>query len=206
MSTQQVQNDWIYLDRNTQIWRGALRAAQGVFQPIHWVALARMQCELRLAPNEGRIADVGCGHGIVTVNLAWKKPRTEIIGMDPDEQSLAIGRQLLHDHSIHNCFFRKGTIEEPGLEPGSCMGVLCTEVLDHIADVKPVLKERVVQLLALLRPGGRLILSVLDAEGIQESGMQPPSPLQLVDFAFLPELNVDRNCPRWWHLFYVDKH
>jgi hypothetical protein len=33
----------------------------------------------------------------------------------------------------------------------------------------------------------------------------PPSPLSMQDFAFLPNLNEDHNCPRWWHLFYVDK-
>jgi len=25
------------------------------------------------------------------------------------------------------------------------------------------------------------------------------------DFDFLTTRQVDRNCPRWWHLFYVDK-
>ena len=38
MSIQEVKDAWIYLDRNTGIWRGELHSAQGVFQPIHWVA------------------------------------------------------------------------------------------------------------------------------------------------------------------------
>jgi 2-polyprenyl-3-methyl-5-hydroxy-6-metoxy-1,4-benzoquinol methylase len=205
MSIQDVRNSWIYLDRNTQLWRGHISATQGVYQPIHWVAQGRMQAELRLTPYEGRIADVGCGHGILTVNLAWKLPRTEVIGVDPDEDGLAIGRELLREHQIRNCSFRVGTIEQPGIEPASCTGVLCTETLDHIPDVKPKLKEKVDQLLALVRPGGRLIISILDLEGGADSGMAPPSPLSLADFGFLPQLLVDRNCPRWWLLFYVDK-
>jgi len=50
MSTQDVKDAWIYLDRNTGIWRGHIEAAQGVFQPIHWVAMHRMSCMLRLLP------------------------------------------------------------------------------------------------------------------------------------------------------------
>ena len=205
MSLQEVRNAWIYLDRNTQIWRGALSAAQGVFQPIHWVALGRMEAELRLAPYEGRIADIGCGHGIVTVNLAWKRPRAEVIGIDPDDARLGVGRQLLEEHKLRNCSFRKASLEASGIEPGSCTGVLCTETLDHIPDVRPVLKEKVELLLALLRPGGRLILSILDEQGTGETGVVPPSPLKLADFDFLQGKVVDRNCPRWWYLFYVDK-
>lgn len=205
MSIQEVRNAWIYLDSNTQIWRGGVSAAQGVYQRIHWVALARMQAELRLAPYEGRIADMGCGHGIVTINLAWKKPRTEVIGIDPDENRLAIGRQLLSEHQLRNCSFQTGTIEEPGIDPGSCSGVICTEVLDHLPDVKAVLKEKVEKLLALLAPGGRLILSVLDSENASDASVKPPSPLAISDFDFLTTKVADRNCPRWWHLFYVDK-
>ena len=205
MAIQEVKDGWIYLDRQTTIWRGNVSAAQGVFQPIHWVALNRMQAELRLAPYEGRIADVGCGHGIVTLNLAWKKPRTEVIGVDPDEARMATGKLLLEEHGLRNCFFRKGTVDEPGIEPGSCTGVICTETLDHIQDVKPVLKEKVEKLLALLKPGGRLILSILDEQGSGETGIVRPSPLTMADFEFLPQKVIDRNCPRWWCLFYVDK-
>ncbi len=205
MSLQEVKNNWIYLDSDTQIWKGGVSAAQGVYQPIHWVALARMQAELRLAPFEGRIADIGCGHGIVTINLAWKRPRTEVIGIDPDENRLAIGHQLLSEHRLQNCSFRKGTIDESGVEPESCSGVICTEVLDHLPDSKANLEEKVDTLMGLLCPGGRLILSILDEQSSAEVRIRPPSPLKLSDFDFLPNLTVDPNCPRWWYLFYADK-
>ena len=205
MSIQEVKNSWIYLDSNSQNWKGDVSAAQGVYQPIHWVALGRMQAELRLAPYEGRIVDMGCGHGVVTINLAWKRPRTQVIGLDPDENRLAIGRQMLAEHHFKNCEFRKGSIDEPGVESGSCAGVICTEVLDHLPDARNVLKEKVEKLLDLLCPGGRLILSVLDELSPAESRIRPPSPLKISDFDFLPKLTIDRNCPRWWHLFYFDK-
>jgi 2-polyprenyl-3-methyl-5-hydroxy-6-metoxy-1,4-benzoquinol methylase len=206
MAIQEVKDSWIYLDRNTGVWRGEVHAAQGVFQPIHWVAMHRMQCTLRLAPHEGRIADIGCSYGILTLNMAWKKPRAEVIGIDPDESRLAVGKQLVSEHHLTNCSFQKGTVEEPGIPPASCSGIICTETLDHIKDIKPHLKETVDKLMDLLLPGGRLILSILSVESMsRETAPLPPSPLTLRDFDFLSHKQVDRNCPQWWHMFYVDK-
>jgi len=141
MARQDVTDSWIYLERRTGVHSAPLQTAQGVLQPIHWVAMHRMQCMLRLAPHEGRIADIGCSYGILTLNLAWKKPRTEVIGLDPDESRLAIGRDLLKEHRLQNCRFQKGTVEEPGIPPGSCSGVICTETLDHIPGIKRVCRR-----------------------------------------------------------------
>lgn len=205
MSIQEVSNAWIYMDRNTEVWQGHVPASQGVFQPIHWVTLGRMRAEMQLVPNEGRIADVGCGSGLVSVNLAWKKPRTEVIGIDPDDSRMLIGRQLVTEHHIPNCRFEVGSIENHAIEKESCACVLCTEVLDHIPDVKPQLEDHVERLIELLMPGGRLILSFLDQECMEESGVSVSSPLVLDDFSFITRPMLDRNCPRWWYLFYVDK-
>lgn len=205
MSIQEVSSAWLYLDRNTRVWEGHVPISQGVFQPIHWVTLGRMRAELQLVPNEGRIADVGCGSGIVSVNMAWKKPRTEVIGIDPDDSRMVIGRQLAQEHRIPNCRFDVGSIENNAIEKESCACVLCTEVLDHIPNVKGKLEELVECLIGLLMPGGRLILSFLDQECLAEAGIEVVSPLVLSDFDFITHPMLDRNCPRWWYLFYVDK-
>ena len=61
---------------------------------------------------------------------------------------------------VIDLFREKGTVDEPGIKPGTCSGVICTETLDHIKDVKPHLQEKVENLMSLLLPGGRLILSI----------------------------------------------
>jgi 2-polyprenyl-3-methyl-5-hydroxy-6-metoxy-1,4-benzoquinol methylase len=207
MSLQDVKDTWIYLDRNTGIWRGHIEAAQGVFQPIHWVAMHRMQCMLRLMPHEGKIADIGCSYGVFAVNMAAKKPRAQVLGIDPDESRLNVGNQLLGEHRIPNCTFEKGTLDENSLQPASCSGVICTETLDHIDGIKPRLKDAVDKLMSLLLPGGRLLLSIPALGEMSKETLPrlPPSPLNLADFDFLTTRQIDRNCPRWWHMFYVDK-
>ena len=154
MSIQDSHDSWIYLDRKSGEWEKRIDAAQGVYQPIHWVALHRMQCMLRLMPYEGRIADIGCSYGILTLNVAAKKPRTQVVGIDPDADRLHVGEMLVKEHHLTNCRFQKGTLDAPGIEPESCAGVICTETLDHIPNVKPRLKEAVDKLMALLLPGG----------------------------------------------------
>jgi 2-polyprenyl-3-methyl-5-hydroxy-6-metoxy-1,4-benzoquinol methylase len=205
MSLQMVKDEWIYLDGDAGAWKG-MQSAQGVFQPIHWVAMHRMQCVLRLAPHAGPIADIGCSYGVFSLNLAWKKPRVEVVGLDPDEKRLSVAQRLLVEHHLSNCRFQKGSVEEPAIPPNSCACVICTETLDHIAGIKPHLEQAVAGLLRLLMPGGRLILSIPALEEMAGQGTPPaPSPLNMGDFAFLSNLVEDHNCPRWWHLFYVDK-
>ena len=86
MSLQDVKDNWIYLDRNTGIWRGHIEAAQGVFQPIHWVAMHRMQCMLRLMPHEGQIADI-FGPGLYTLNTRTLPLLTNLMNWDKAFQS-----------------------------------------------------------------------------------------------------------------------
>src|SRR4051812_18676451 len=115
MSLQESRDSWIYLDRHNGEADRRIDAAQGIFQPIHWVALHRMQCMLRLTPYEGRIADVGCSYGILTLNVASKRPRTHIVGVDPDETRLRVGQALATEHRLANCRFQKGTLDAPGV-------------------------------------------------------------------------------------------
>ncbi|HLX60383.1 MAG TPA: class I SAM-dependent methyltransferase [Planctomycetota bacterium] len=205
MSLQEVKDNWIYLDRNTGMWHKDFESAQGVFQPIHWVAMHRMQCMLRLMPHEGQIADIGCSYGILTLNMAAKKPRAHLLGIDPDAARLEVGNTLKGEHRLANVIFETATLDENSLKPGSCSGVVCTETLDHIEGIKPRLEEAVTKLMSLLKPGGRLLLSIPALDEMGKDAPRPPSPLTMQDFSFLKNIQYDRNCPRWWHLFFVDK-
>ena len=43
-------------------------------------------------PAAGRILDVGCGHGLLALYLALESPEREVVGIDVDEDKLAVAR------------------------------------------------------------------------------------------------------------------
>ena len=107
-----------------------------------WVGARELYADLaRVLPGfEGRVLDCGCGG---KPYARWLGPRvTEHVGID-----LAEGPGV--DHVI-----------EPGgawpFEDASFDAVLCTQVLEHVADLEHFLGE----LRRVLRPGGRLVLTV----------------------------------------------
>ncbi len=52
-----------------------------------WTApLAEMA---RYAPEEGKIADVGCGHGVLSAMLIADHPHRDVLGVDPDPRKIA---------------------------------------------------------------------------------------------------------------------
>lgn len=47
----------------------------------------------RALPSEGRILDVGCGHGVVAMHLALASPAREVVGVDIDDGKIAVARR-----------------------------------------------------------------------------------------------------------------
>lgn len=70
----------------------------------------------------GRLLDVGCGPGILTVRLAHLFE--EAIGLDPDSATLAEGRRVAAEQGITNIHWVHAQAEDlPGVAPGPCRAV-----------------------------------------------------------------------------------
>lgn len=141
-----------------------------IYRPLPWRerafvrarwGSAPLQRMAELAPQQGFIADVGCGHGVLSAALALGKPARRVLGVDPDERKIALARQALA--SLPNVELRAGTAESllPELE-GAFDAIVVADVLYLLPfDGWPAFLRTCHR---LLRPGGRLLLKEAEAD------------------------------------------
>jgi len=111
------------------------------------------------APPEGRIADVGCGHGAMSALLVWNHPKRQVLGVDPDERKIDWARASV------------GRAPNARFQTGSA-GSLPTQGFDAlvICDVLYLLPpERwpafFTECRRALVPGGKLLLKETEDDG-----------------------------------------
>jgi SAM-dependent methyltransferase len=117
-----------------------------------------------------RVADLGCGVGLVTALLAeLVGPRGHVVGIDASAAHLAQARQRLRPGGP-NLRFVEASATDTGLPPGSFDLVYCRFLLIHLPEPRRALGE----MHALLRPGGVLVCEDGD---LTSAGSEPPSAL-----------------------------
>jgi 2-polyprenyl-3-methyl-5-hydroxy-6-metoxy-1,4-benzoquinol methylase len=102
----------------------------------------------RLAAG-GRALDVGCGSGRVSIALAKAFPKAEIIGIDPDAESIERAKQ----NALPNAKFFPRRTSEMQKTPAFDLITLC-DVLHDLPAPLDTLRE----IRALLKPDGALFL------------------------------------------------
>ena len=116
--------------------------------------------------GSGRLLDVGCGPGILTVRLAHLFE--EAVGLDPDAAMLAEGRRAAEERGITNIRWVQALAEDlPAAAPGPYRLVTFGQSF-HWTDEARVAEA----VYDMLEPGGALALIVHTVEG--RPG--PPSP------------------------------
>ena len=115
-------------------WRGAMLAA--------------------LAPKPGEtIIDVGCGTGSFAVLLKAAAPGSTVIGLDPDDEALAIARRKAADAGVV-IEWRKGFARDVA-------GPVDAVVSSLLFHQMPLIEKRagMAAIHAALRPGGRALIA-----------------------------------------------
>lgn len=119
--------------------------------PISYVASKRVRdviAYLDITSPQQKILDVGCGPGIVLGQV----PQGELHGVDLSSHLVAMARERLGDRA----HIKRASAEELPFDSNSFDAVFCTEVLEHTLNPDKAVAECV----RVLKPGGRLVLSV----------------------------------------------
>ena len=129
-----------------------------------------------IGPTEGlRILDLGCGKGRFAAHLAHRG--AEVVGIDLSAAMLA------HASGIDRA---KASARRLPFADSTFDAVIAVEVLEHVGDVRPVLREA----RRVLRPGGRL--AVVDKNVLALDARRPWLPSIAVKW-------IDQKRGRWMY-------
>ncbi len=127
------------------------------FKPLHDIAPLRANWIDKHAAVAGkRVADIGCGGGLLSEALAQRG--AEVTGIDMGEAPLSVAR--LHQlESGLQVNYRQMTAEQLAEEaPNSFDVVTCLEMLEHVPDPAAVIQACA----TLVKPGGQVFFSTLN--------------------------------------------
>jgi ubiquinone/menaquinone biosynthesis C-methylase UbiE len=106
----------------------------------------------KLLPRNLTLADIGCGTGSLTFELA--RFADKVIGVDLSQEMLRRARAGATERTLENVEFRQGDVLKLPLDAHSVDAAFCVMVLHFLPD-----PERVVSgLCRIVRPGGSVIL------------------------------------------------
>ncbi len=121
---------------------------------------APLEAVVHRVPSAATVADVGCGHGLLSGLLALADPRGTVHGVDPDPRKVMWASQ--GPGRLPNVRVEVGTVESLAAQrPGQFDAAVVCDVLYLLPEERWSEFLRTVR--GLLRPGGRFLLK--EAEG-----------------------------------------
>lgn len=111
------------------------------------------------------IADMGCGSGLGSYQMAQLNPDVTIIGIDINPETVRLARE---NYRLPNLRFETGDVEKPDPAFGPFDGILNSSVLHHVYSFNDYSKANVVNALqsqmTLLKTGGMMVIRDFCAE------------------------------------------
>lgn len=129
----------------------------GPFRPLHDLNPVRLAYIAERQPLKGaRVADIGCGGGILTEALA--RAGANAVGLDLADEAIAAAREHAQTSALQIDYRAVAVEDLAAQQPGSFDAVVCMEMLEHVPDPQAVIEACT----RLCKPGGRVFLSTLN--------------------------------------------
>jgi 2-polyprenyl-6-hydroxyphenyl methylase/3-demethylubiquinone-9 3-methyltransferase len=103
-----------------------------------------------------RVADVGCGGGLLSETLA--SAGAHVTAIDLGRKVIEIARLHLHESKLEIDYRVQSSAELAAAEPASFEAVCCMELIEHVPDPAALVND----LAAMLKPGARLFMSTIN--------------------------------------------
>jgi ubiquinone/menaquinone biosynthesis C-methylase UbiE len=142
--------------------RRRLRRLEGYFESVagDWERIRKSYFDDRvtslaiekLLPQNLTLADLGCGTGSLTFELA--RFARKVIGVDLSNEMLKRGRAIAKERGVGNVEFRQGDLLKLPLPSHSVDAAFCVMVLHFLPDPA----RAIAGLCRIVRPGGSVIL------------------------------------------------
>lgn len=110
----------------------------------------------RVVLKGAKVADVGCGGGLLSEALATAG--AQVTGIDLGEKVIEIARLHLYESNLAVDYRVQSSAELAAAEPACFGAVCCMEMIEHVPDPEALVHD----LAAMLKPGGRLFMSTLN--------------------------------------------
>ena len=129
----------------------------GEFRPLHQLNPVRTEYVAhRVRLSGARVADVGCGGGLLSESLAARG--ADVLGIDASEDAIAVARAHLEESDLE-VDYRMATAESLAESaPRRFDLVTCMELIEHVPDAGALMDACA----RLARPGGTVIFSTIN--------------------------------------------
>lgn len=115
--------------------------------------------------NAKTVCDAGCGCGLYSLKLA--RFGFTVSGFDISENAALLTKNLLSENGYPGADFKRADVLSTGYPAESFDAVVSRDVIDHMPINQAVKAVR--ELLRIVKPGGRVILTLDETDGEYES-------------------------------------